>query len=80
MPDIAALIGSALFLGGVRGYDATRRRIVIVPPNEKEPAPLEEFAEYAKAVFMGLMLLRYLSSSLKCEPTPLLVKIGRAHV
>jgi FRG domain len=53
-------------------YDAVSGRIVAILPNGSEPAPLEQFDSYAKAVFVGLMLLRYLSTSVKFEPTPLL--------
>jgi FRG domain len=52
-------------------YDAVSGRIVALLPNGNEPVPLEQFTDYAKAVFVSLMLLRYLSSSVKFEPTPL---------
>ena len=52
-------------------YDAASGRIVALLPNANDPVPLEKFAGYAKAVFIGLMLLRYLSTSVKFEPTPL---------
>jgi hypothetical protein len=56
-------------------YDPSRRRIMVSLP--KKVIPLDELGTFAKPVMVALMLLRYLSTMLKCAPIPMLAVDGK---
>jgi hypothetical protein len=52
-------------------YDPSLRRIMVSLPNDERKAiPLDALGNFAKPIIVALMLLRYLSPTLKCQPTP----------
>jgi hypothetical protein len=70
-PDVQMLGFFSLF------YDPALRRIMVsLPKGPKEAIPIDALDSLGKPIMIALMLLRYLSPMLKCQPTPKLVVDG----
>jgi hypothetical protein len=55
-------------------YDPAQRRVMaLLPTGDQKAIPISDLDEFGKLIIVALMLLRNLSTALKCQPTPMLV-------
>jgi hypothetical protein len=55
-------------------YDPAQRRIMaLLPKGDQKAIPISDLDEFGKLIIVALMLLRNLSTTLKCQPSPMLV-------